>query len=292
MNRPVKKVRTLQERLKIVEEVEKNPIEKRVDVAKRLGISASTLNSIVSKKDEIREQIRKCGKSSKTRKTSKESKYAELEQILFTWYQQSRAVNIPIDGCIIREKAKQIAVRLAIDDFAASNGWISRFKDRHGLVYKKLAGESASVDPERTSLWINELPKLLEGYEPRDIYNADETGLFYNCLPDGTLTLKGESCHGGKASKERISVLFCVNSDGTDMREPLVIGKSLKPRCFKNTKTLPVKYYANKKAWMTTNIFELFLRDLDSEMRIKRRNILLFVDNCAAHPPHTTFLKM
>lgn len=291
MNRPVKKVRTLQERLNIIEEVEKNPAEKRVDVAKRLGIAASTLNSIYSTKNEIREQIRKCGKSSKTRKTSKESKFSELEKILFSWYQQSRAVNIPIDGSIIREKAKQIAERLGINDFAASNGWISRFKDRHGLVYKKLAGESGSVDLERTSLWINELPKHLEQYEPRDIYNADETGLFYKCLPNGTLTLKGESCHGGKGSKERISVLFCVNSDGSDMREPLVIGKSLKPRCFKNTKTLPVKYYANKKAWMTTNIFNLFLKDLDTEMRVKRRNILMFVDNCAAHSTDTTFLK-
>lgn len=291
MNRSVKKVRTLQERLKIIEEVEKNPSEKRVNVAKRLGIAASTLNSIYRKKNEIREQIRRCGKSSITRKTSKESKFSELEKILFTWYQQSRAANIPIDGSIIREKAKQIAERLGINDFAASNGWITRFKDRHGLVYKKLAGESASVDPVRTSSWINELPKLLEGYEPRDIYNADETGLFYNCLPNGTLTLKGQSCHGGKGSKERISVLFCVNSDGTDLREPLVIGKSLKPRCFKNTKTLPVKYYANNKAWMTTNIFNLFLRDLDAEMRKKQRKILLFIDNCAAHPNDTAFLK-
>jgi hypothetical protein len=47
--------------LKIIEEAEKNPGEKRVDIAKRFGLSASTLNSIYAKKREIREQIQKCG---------------------------------------------------------------------------------------------------------------------------------------------------------------------------------------------------------------------------------------
>ena len=56
MAQPKKHVRTLHDRLKIIEEVEKNPGEKRVDIAKRLGLSTSTLNSIFTKKDEIRHQ--------------------------------------------------------------------------------------------------------------------------------------------------------------------------------------------------------------------------------------------
>ena len=46
MAQPKKHVRTLHDRLKIIEEVEKNPAEKRVDIAKRLGLAASTLNYI------------------------------------------------------------------------------------------------------------------------------------------------------------------------------------------------------------------------------------------------------
>jgi hypothetical protein len=74
----------------------------------------------------------------------------------------------------------------------------------------------------------------VEGYEPRDVYNADERGLFFNVLPDRTLAYKGETCHGGKHSKDRLTVLLCVNSDGSDKQVPIVIGKSLKPRCFKD----------------------------------------------------------
>jgi hypothetical protein len=64
-----------------------------------------------------------------------------------------------------------------------------------------LAGERAAVDIA-TDLWFERLPELLEGYRARDIYNADETGLFFNSLPDRTLVLKGETCHGGKSAKE------------------------------------------------------------------------------------------
>jgi hypothetical protein len=221
MSQPKKQVRTLHKQLKIVEEVEKNPEEKRVDIAKRLGLAPSTLNSIFAK-DKIRQQTEKCGNASKKRKTGRESTFAKLESVLFTWYQQARASNIPVDGTILRGKAKMIAAQLNIENFIASNGWIARFKDRHGLVYKKLAGESAAVDSESTEVWLERLPSLLEGYEQRHIYNADETGLFYNMLPDRTLAPKGESCHGGKNSKTDLLFYFVLTV-------LIVIGKCPKP---------------------------------------------------------------
>jgi hypothetical protein len=52
---PVKQVRTLEERLCVIEDGEKNPSEKRIDIAKRLGLPPSTLNTIIVKKKESRE---------------------------------------------------------------------------------------------------------------------------------------------------------------------------------------------------------------------------------------------
>lgn len=291
MSHPKKEVRTLNERLKVIEEVERNPNEKKVDVAKRLGLPPSTLNSIIAKKTEIRDQATKFGTSAKKRKTGRESTFAELEEVLYKWYLQTRASNIPIDGSILKEKAKQIALRLSVDNFSASNGWAARFKQRHGLVYKKAWGESSSVNEDVTKDWFAKLPEIIKDYDPCDIYNVDETGLFYNSLPDRTLTYKGENCHGGKHSKERLTVLLCSNSDGSDKLQPWVIGKSQKPRCFKNIKKLPVRYHANKNSWMTAELFLSFLRYLDSSMGAKCRKILLFLDNCPAHPPDTSMLR-
>ena len=141
-------MRTLHDRLKIIEEVEKNPGEKPVYIAKRLGLAASTLNSIFARKDEIRQKTEKCCNACKKRKTGKESTFAELETVLFTWYQQAQVSNIQIDGTILKEKAQIIAAQLNIDNFSASIGWVSRFKDRHGLVFKKLVVESAEVSAE------------------------------------------------------------------------------------------------------------------------------------------------
>ncbi|CAG5006804.1 unnamed protein product [Parnassius apollo] len=69
-----------------------------------------------------------------------------------------------------------------------------------------------------------------------------------------------------------------------EKRKFLVIGKAKKPRCFKNVKTLLVDYEANKKAWMTSEIFEKVLRKWDSQLRGNKKKIILFIDNCPTRP--------
>lgn len=98
--------------------------------------------------------------------------------------------------------------------------------------------------------------------DPKNVFNADETGLFFKCLPDRILTFKNEKCHGGKLSKERVTLLFAVNMDGSEKLRLLFIGKSAKPRCFKNVKSLPVTYRNNKKSWMTTAPSYVIYRDM------------------------------
>ena len=51
------------------------------------------------------------------------------------------------------------------------------------------------------------LPTLLSNYELKDIYNADEFGLFYECLPNKTYQPKSEKCSSRKSSKTRITGL-------------------------------------------------------------------------------------
>jgi hypothetical protein len=102
-------------------------------------------------------------------------------------------------------------------------------------------------------------------YSPKDIFSADEFGLFYNMLPDKTYTFKEASFKGIKVNKERITVLVCTNLDGTEKLPLLVIGKSKQPQCFTNTKLLPCTYHHKKTAWMTCKIFQEFLVSLEGE---------------------------
>lgn len=46
----------------------------------------------------------------------------------------------------IKKKAKSFATSLGLKGFTASDGWLTNFKRGHNFVFKKLCGESASVD--------------------------------------------------------------------------------------------------------------------------------------------------
>ena len=127
------------------------------------------------------------------------------------------------------------------------------------------------------------LPTLLSKYKLEDIFNADEFGLFYQCLPNKTLHLKSEKCSGGKNSKIRITGLAAANSVG-DKLPMFVIGKSKAPRCFKNVTSLPCRYRSQKKSWMGSTLFEEWVRELDVKFQKENRKIALIIDNCPAHP--------
>ena len=120
--------------------------------------------------------------------------------------------------------------------------------------------------------------------------NMDETGVFFRALPDKTLVVNGQDCKGGKRSKERITVVMCCNMDGQFVK-PLVIGKTERPRCFRNldVKTLPVTWRNNKKAWMTSKLFTSWLADFNRQMRLQSRHVLLFLDNAPSHPKDQTY---
>ncbi|KAG0442145.1 hypothetical protein HPB47_015773 [Ixodes persulcatus] len=78
------------------------------------------------------------------------------------------------------------------------------FKARDGVTFKCISGESDGVDDGVVVNWKNQsLPGLLAGYEPHNIFNADQSGLYKKMRPGKNYSLSGEPCYGGKRSKER-----------------------------------------------------------------------------------------
>nr|XP_050037916.1 tigger transposable element-derived protein 6-like [Dermacentor andersoni] len=138
-----RKALSLEEKLDALNAVDRQPARKRVDIAKDLGLPPSTLNSIVSKRAEIQGNAALLGPKAKE---ARGAKYGNLDESLLTWFKQARAAGVNFDGSILREKAMEIADRLGISDFAASNGWIDRFRKRLGITYKTVSGETASVN--------------------------------------------------------------------------------------------------------------------------------------------------
>lgn len=73
------------------------------------------------------------------------------------------------------------------------------------IVFKNVTGESACVDDQVCARRIEKLPQRTKEYKSENEFNAEETGLYYKCLPDKTSAFKEDMCHGGKNSKERIA---------------------------------------------------------------------------------------
>ena len=166
------------------------------EICKKHDIASSTLHTILKDKDNIMSAFSSGSFQQKTKKIRKPN-YEDVDCALHTWFQQARSKNIPISGPILIEKGKELAESLGHTNFSISMGWLSRFKVRHGISMKVVCGEAGSVSKETTDKWKqSELQEILKQFEPKNIYNADETGLFYKCVPNRTLAEKGDACSG------------------------------------------------------------------------------------------------
>ena len=88
-----------------------------------------------------------------------------------------RANNKELNNSIILQAAERIALRLGIEGGALNESWVQRWRERHGIKYVRPHGESA--DCPDFSEWLVAIQPILVKYHPRDIYNMDETALFW-----------------------------------------------------------------------------------------------------------------
>lgn len=285
-----RKVFTVEEKAHIVWRLENG--DTNVNIAKEFHVSHSTISTIWKNRAKVKDLFEK---NSLKLKRSRPCQHNVIDLALLNWFKQQRTNNIPISGPILLEKANELATLSGEEQFEINSSWIQRFRARHNIVFGKISGEANDAPKEVSEEWLKHTwPALSENYQASDIFNADETGLFYNMTPDKTMKFKGEKCTGGKMSKTRLTIMVAANMTGTCKKKLMVIGKSKKPRCFKNVHNLPVAYESNKKAWMTSAIFEKWLRDWDAQLKLKQRKILLLIDNCPAHPnvPNLQCIKL
>ncbi|CAI5462924.1 unnamed protein product [Closterium sp. Yama58-4] len=89
---------------------------------------------------------------------------------------------------------------------------------------------------------------------PSLTFNFDETALYISILP--RKTYGSVRTAGRKIAKQRLTVGFLVNADGTRVFKPLVISKSKRPHDFRPDYN-PEEYVYwrhNAKGWMTSNV--------------------------------------
>ena len=168
---------------------------------------------------------------------------------------------------------------------------------------KAICGSKESAAPhDDLETWKETvLVPTLARYSPNNIYNGDETALFYKSLPHRTYCFDGDKPAGSAKHKDRLTLLIITNMDGSDHRKLSVIGKSKTPRCLQKkykmqVKDMSVDWYASKNAWMTGEIHHQIMTKLNNEMRLSNRHILYVCDNASSHQvrdySHIKFLML
>ncbi|KFD54655.1 hypothetical protein M513_04355 [Trichuris suis] len=210
--------------------------------------------------------------------------------------------HVPVDGRMIREKALSLYEHFGTitetperKAFMAGKGWLASFVNRYNLKNLRVTGEAASADQESTSTFPHEFQRLVgrKGYLPEQVYNCDETALFWKKMPSRTYIHKdARQAMGFKAFKDRLTLVLCGNAAG-HMIKPGVIYRACTPRPLKNKskESFPVFWQHNRKAWMTAILFlewlqQCFIPEVKSYLRAKGLpfKALLLIDNAPGHP--------
>uniref|UniRef100_A0ABD2X145 HTH CENPB-type domain-containing protein n=1 Tax=Trichogramma kaykai TaxID=54128 RepID=A0ABD2X145_9HYME len=155
------------------------------------------------------------------------------------WIEDKVFKRIPLSTASIREEALLLYAYVvekygssAQEAFNASRGWFDQFRGRFSLHNVKFTGESASADHAAAIEFPVFFKNLIaeKGYSPHQVFNCDETGLYWKKMPNRTYLSKEEkTAPGGKVSKDRYTLLLCANAAGTFRCKPMLVWKKLWP---------------------------------------------------------------
>uniref|UniRef100_A0A8C4XFI3 HTH CENPB-type domain-containing protein n=1 Tax=Erpetoichthys calabaricus TaxID=27687 RepID=A0A8C4XFI3_ERPCA len=180
------------------------------------GVPKSTISRVLKNEQKLRgEWALRENTQGTSRKRKREGKEPEVEDALNQWFakvttRDVAARGVHIRGPILKVKAEDLAKKLGHEEFKATDGWLSRWKSRHEIKFKKPNGEKGSS---------SKLPELLKQFCADDIYNADETGLYYHATPEGSLCYKHKTLVGSK--KEMDQTTDNQESDEADAHEEI-----------------------------------------------------------------------
>jgi hypothetical protein len=189
--------------------------------AEELGVAERAVNAMMET-DEVRKIMTFTGDP--TRKRIRPGNYDDLERELIGWIDKTISLfaqlNPGVSMAVIQTKARELNKKFQYTAFTASNGWFSRFCSRFDIMRTQLKGEGGSVDMAKAEGELINLRIRLDSYDPQNVFNMDETALFYRALPNSlygrskVITAKDVRGSAKMVAKDRVSLVVCTNATG------------------------------------------------------------------------------
>ncbi|XP_032836246.1 uncharacterized protein LOC116957903 [Petromyzon marinus] len=299
--------------------------QKVAAIAQALGLPASSARSICVNAGKILESAQNAAPLTATKIFRSRSAVLEnMERLLGVWIEDQSQRGAALSAPAVQEKARSLFEDLrqmsgggggggggAGETFGASRGWFERFKKRSGLGSLGPPGEAAGGGGDAASAaspsaaspaagtaagYPDVLRGVIEegGYVPGQVFNVDETELYWKRMPARTsIAAEEKTAPGFKAAKDRLALLLAANASGDLKLKPLLVYRSETPRAIKgcSKEHLPVVWRSNRRAWVTATVFrEWFathfcpaVADYCGRRGLPNR-ALLVLDSAPAHP--------
>ena len=197
------------------------------------GKNESSIREVVQNEKKNRSSFAVAPQTAKVTCTVRDKVLVKMEKALNLWVEDMNRKRMPIDGNVLRQKAlslhedfkKESTEEKDTKQFTASEGWLHRFRNRHNLKNIKITGEAASAGEEAVATFPAELKKLIEeeGYHPKQVFNCDETGLFWKKTPNRTYIHKrAKQASRFKAWNDRLTLVLCGSTAGHMIKSGMV----------------------------------------------------------------------
>ena len=223
------KVLTLAEKIQVIDTV--NNGRSHHSGALLFGVGCTQVNTIIGQKEAIKTAYQEGMNASIKYLAPRNMQYPEIDSNVWSFFCEARSKCIPINGPMLQSEANESALHHNYNNFTASNGWLKSFCNRHQIMFAILHDESAEVCENAVEQWMQDLPNRTKNYELQNIFNCNETSIFFKALPKKTLLGPNGQPEGLKQSKESFSLLVCANAIG-EKEKFLVIGKAKRPHSF------------------------------------------------------------
>ncbi|BBM97559.1 hypothetical protein Mp_1g06570 [Marchantia polymorpha subsp. ruderalis] len=184
---------TYEQRLQICKYKEANILLSHAEVAAwtkgKFGLTTAPSQVIISKILKKKHDYELMDEYELHAKRPRRVNFPDLEEALSLWVLQCQHRNVFITYDLIKAQGQRFAKILKIleDIIKFSNGWLYKFLFRNKLKSFKIHGEAGSVDDDAIEAAMPALRARIAAFNPEDVYNMDETGLFYSMVPDTTI---------------------------------------------------------------------------------------------------------
>ncbi|XP_065673883.1 tigger transposable element-derived protein 4-like [Hydra vulgaris] len=198
----------------------------------------------------------------------KEGTFSNLDNLVFKWLLNARSRNVAVSATIFKTISRDLAEKININGFQASNSWFDYWENRYNVFFKMVPQEVLTVLSHTIA----------------NVHLFGSSRLLPNrCMqPYKSLNLQSETCIGGKHCKIHLTGMVVESAIG-DKIPMFLIGKSKSPCCLKGIKHLPCRYRNQNKSWMDSVLFEEWIREMDTKFTKEKKKEAFIIDNCPAH---------